>query len=620
MDDNDIQLPFPNPDGTQADSQTVKELITECEDRVKNVSLKYWAQAQYNERMCVGDQEQVLTNTWQIGDDTSWPDKIPFNARNYLRNLELTWSSRILEDRPNLKCYPSEPGSDLIRAQQCDKILEYVRQNQDWDDLCFSAANLVQTHSCVAIKTVWDPLYGPASQGIPVYDEATGIPQIDPQTGLQVRERVGEPLGDVRWEVVSIFDYGTDGSENVEDSKWVYFIKYIDKFDAEQLVRTAGINEPLSTTKYMDNWGVEKEGVKVVELWWRPDYRFPDGLYAITVGDYALQAIPFPYGHKELPIAVWKCGPRRGSPYGSTHVDDAVYIQRTINEIVAAMSRQARQIRDVKLIGPSSVIDAIEEGNHMIKCDSVELINATRYLECPDMARVLVTSLEDNVKALFAIFGLNEMLTGAESAKSGTAAKSIAYLNKLDSMKMAGASRSLSKAILRTMRQTLKLYQQYVKAPRIAHITGDNNLYSALLFTSADISGVDVRIEPISGFSNMRATMVENANTQMQQVGPTPDLMSQAKTGLPQTAFDKSQREVVQAEIQAILQGQPVEPDSTIDGNIAADEIMGIISNYRGTPYEAALKQLLMTYMQASQSQAQQPQDMQQEGSELNGQ
>lgn len=618
MDEKDIPLPFPNPDGSVADAQTVKELVAECEERTKNLAMKYWSQAQYNERMTVGDQKGILSATWQFVDDSSWPADIPFNSRNYLRNLQLTWSSRILEDRPSLKCYPSEPGVDMIRADMCDKILDYVRQNQDWDDLCFAAANLVQIHSCVGIKTVWDPLWGPPSQGIPVFNEM-GIPEIDPETGLQVRERVGEPLGDVRWEVVSIFDYGTDGSENIEDSKWVYFTKFIDKFDAEQLLRAQGIEEKIECTKYEDNWGTEREGVKVTELWWRPDYRFPQGVYAVTIGDYALSAQPFPYTHKELPIAVWKCGPRRGSPYGSTHVDDAVYIQRTVNEITGAMSRQARQIRDTKLLGPSSVIDAIEDGNHMIKVDSIEQSNAVRYLETPDMARVLVTSLEDNVKALFAIFGLNEMLTGADNVKSGTAAKSIAYLNKLDSMKMAGASRSLSKAILRTMRQTLKLYQQYVKAPRIAHITGNNNLYNPLLFTSADISGVDVRLEPISGFSNMRATMVENAQTQMQTMGPTPELQSQAKTGLPQTAFDKAQREMVQAEIQSILQGQPVEPDQSIDANIAVDEIMGIMSNYRGTQFEPALRQLLMTYMQAAQSQQADP-NMQQEGNEVNGQ
>ena len=601
MDQDDIDLPYPDPINETADSETVKQLISECEDKVMRYAQKYWGQAQYNERMGVGEQDQLLDASWSLGPDPSWSEATPFNCRNYLRNLRLTWSSRILEDRPNIKCYPSEPGSDMAKAMKSDQIIEYIKQNQDWDDMWFSAANMVQDHSAIGIKPVWDPLMGPASKGIPMYDDM-GMPLIG-EDGLQQMERVGEPLGEVRWQLVSIFDYGTDNSENIEDSKWVYFTTYIDKYDATNLLRTAGIEDAPAETKYKDTWGVEREGVKVTELWWKPDYRFPDGLYCVTVGDHAVQAMKFPYKHKELPLAIWKCGPRRNSPYGSTHMDDAVYIQRTINETVAAMARQARQVRDMKLIGPTAVISAIQEGNHMIPCDDVTLINGTRYLEPPDMAKVLISQLEDNTKALFAIFGLNEMLTGAENIKSGTAAKSIAYLNKLDSMKMAGAARSMSKAILRVIRQSLKLYQQYAVVPRIAHITGDQNLVSSFEWTKADIAGVDVRLEPITGFATMRATQVQNANDQMAQAGPTPDLIAQSKTGLQQTAFDKSQREVVQSEIQAILQGQQPETDTTIDANIATDEILGVLSQYRGTAFEAPLKQLLMTYMQSQQPQ-----------------
>lgn len=583
------------------DSNTVKELIDECMKSVENHSMTYYAQALYNERMVSGDQKSVL-NDYRLGQDANWPVDSPFVSRNLLRNMQLTWSSRILEERPNIKCYPAEPGTDEIKAQKCDKILEFVRQNQDWDNLNFEAAQLVQVHSCVGFKAVWDPLYGPPSQGIPLFDE-NNLPVIDPATGLQSRERVGEPLGDVRWEVVSIFDYGTDGSEDIANSKWCYFVKYINKIEASHILKSANIQDKPNEEEYVDSWGIKRKGVKVVELWWKPDYRFPKGLFCYTVGGVAVQAMDFPYDHSELPLAVWKCGPRRDSPYGSTHVDDAVYIQRTINEIVAAMARQARQVRDIKLLAPSKVVEQIEDGNQMLKVDDFQLLNATKYLEPPDLAASLVRSLEDNVQALYTVYGLNEVLTGASSIKSGTAAKSIAYLNKLDSMKMAGASRSLSKAILRIMRQTLKLYQQFVKAPRIAHITGDNNVLSAELFSEADISGVDVRMEPITGFDNYRATVAENASVAMQSQGPTPELQSQQKTGLVQTSYDKAQREVVQSEIQAILQGNPVEPDSSIDGNIAVDEIMKVASQYRGTQYGVALMQLLQRYMANIQQQ-----------------
>lgn len=605
-DPKDIQVPeAPANASAPMPETTVKDLIASCLKSVKDYGLKYFAQAEYNERMISGDQCLMLSASYEVMDDDTMPDYAPRNIRNLLRNLSLTWSARILEDRPNIACYPAEPGSDQRKAEVATKVLEYCRQNQDFDDLCFRLAEMVQPHSCVGIKPVWDPLTGPRSQGIPVFDEL-GLPVLDPQTGMQQMERVGEPLGDVSWEAVPIFDYGTDGAEDIADAKWVYFVKHLDRYDALHLLRAAGYHddEP-SLEEYTDTWGNARTGVPVVELWWRPDSRFPKGLYAVQVGNHVIQAIDFPYMHGELPIAVWKCGHRRASPYGSTHVDDAVYIQKTINEIVSAMARQARQVRDIKLLGHSAVLQKLEAGNQLVPVDDVNISNAVRYLEPPDRAKVLVSSLEDNVNALYSVYGLNEMLTGAENVKSGTAAKSIAYLNKLDSMKMSGAARSLGKAILRVMRQTLKLYQQYATAPRIAHIAGSNNLFDALLFSKADIAGVDVRLEAASGYEGYRATVAQAAQEQMMQGGPTPELMAQQRTGLKQTAYDKAQREVVQAQIQALLRGEPQQADTSIDANIAVDELTQIMSQFVGSQFMQPLQQLLQSYQQAGASQQQ---------------
>jgi hypothetical protein len=330
------------------------------------------------------------------------------------------------------------------------------------------------------------------------------------------------------------------------------------------------------------------------------------------VGNKVVSASEFPYDHGELPIAVWKCGKRRGSEFGTTHVDNAVEIQNSVNYNVAAIDTQAKQISSIKLLAHQSIIDRIQNGNQMIPVNDMQHAQYARYLEPPDRARVLVSSLEDNEKALFAVFGLNELLTGAEGMKSGTAAKSIAYLNKLDSMKMAGASRSLNKAILRVFKQVLKLYQQYVKAPRIAQILGKGNLYEPLQFIGADIAGVDVRLEPISGFSQFRAGVTEEAQTQIANGNITPQLQSQAQTGLRQDSFDKSQRDMIGAQIDATIKGEAQQADPTLDPNIAVDEILGVISAYQGTPIFQNLMVLLQGYrdsanQQAAQAAAQQP-------------
>lgn len=582
-DKTDVDLPTAQGDDeTDIERKSVIELLEECKETVENYAARYLTTAEYNERMCNGDQFIEVNDSFEIGPSSSDPASLKL-SRNLLRNLRLTWSSRILEDRPNVQFWPTSVGADQIKAEVSGKVWEHICQINDFDDLCFQAAELVQPHSAVGIKPVWDPLWGPR----------------DPETG--------KTLGEVRWQLVSIFDYGTDGSEDIEDSKWVYFCKYIDEWDARTLLDAAGIKDPPAPDEYNDLWGVKKSGVKLYELWVRPDdYRFPNGLYAVIVGNHVVEARDFPYKHGELPIAIWKCGARRNSPYGSTHVDDATPIQKLINECVTALGGQARLINSVKLLAHQDIISKWQHGHQRIPVNDASMSQYAKYLEPPDRVKVLVTTLEDSIQALFAVFGLNEMLTGAENIKSGTAAKSIAYINKLDSMKMAGAARSLAKAIKRVATQSLKLTQQYVQAPRMLSMIGGQSAMPVQMFIGADLAGIDVIVQPASGVESLRASMAENANTQMQGPGgPTPQLQSQAQTGIKDSAYNQSQREMVYAQIQGVLSGQEQpSPLPDVDANVAVDTIITVLSDV--DPQQAQpLIMLLKAYKGAGQ-QAQQ--------------
>lgn len=599
---DDIELPA----SESHDANSVLALMDECRKEVDSYALRYLSQAEYNERMCEGDQLIELGTTWAI-DDAQWPDDVPRTNRNLLRNLRLTWSSRILEDRPFISAYPAEPGADQMKADLANKILEFLRQQYDWDDMCFRAAQLVQPHSCVGWKVVWDPLRGPPSKGVPVLDEF-GQVVVGPD-GQPVLEKVGEPLGDVSIELVTIFDFGVQATEDVESAKWCFFGAYKDEWDARYLLNAAGMREDPKVEEYSDVWGVKKRGVRVYELWWKPDYRFPEGLYAIIVGDKVVEARPFPYEHGELPLAVWKCGSRRNSPYGSTHMDDAVPIQKNINEIVASLQAQARQIGSIKALLHPAIAEQWENGNQIIKVPDPTMAQYARYLDPPNRAEVLVSSLEDNVQALFSVFGLNEMLTGAENIKSGTAAKSIAYLNKLDSMKMAGAARNFGKCVLRVFRQSLKLYQQYVPVPRLMQISGQAGTLGSTMFQGADLAGVDVRLEAASAIPNYRGAIAGEADEQMAQQGPTPQLQEQKATGLREDAFTAAQRDMVRAQVEALMRGEPQQADPQIQPDIATAEISRLSSHVRGTPAAQALAALFQQYRSMM---GQQPQEGQQ--------
>lgn len=584
---------------------TALALREECKRSYSEHAMRYLAQAEFNERMIIGDQFITLDGDSGIV-DASWATGVPKIQRNLLRNLALTWSARSLEDRPAIRAYPSQPGTDVGAARVSNRLLDFCHQRHDFDDLCFRAAMLVQPHSGVGFKVTWDSLDGPEGEDEPILGE-DGAPEVSEDGSPRTYKR---RLGDVRWDLCSVFDYGTDGAEDVEDAEWCYFTRYLSLAEARAIYRAAGIDADPGRKQYTTVWGVQREGVEAFELWFRRCARFPQGLFLQIIGDVVVEARSHPYEHGELPLAVWKAGHRRDSPFGSTHVDDAVVLQRQINEAVSAMARQVREVATIKVLLPPDVHQAWSDGNQMIAIADPSIAKECRYLEPPDIAPVLRSSLEDSVQALYTVFGLNEILTGAENIGKNTAAKSIAFLNKLDSMKMSGSARSLGKAILRVMRQTLKLYQQYVDIPRVIQIAGQENMADAVTFSKADIAGVDVRLEASTGIERYAASQAAEA-AQANEKAPSLDLGERATTGLTESTGQAAARQMVQEQIRTIMQGgQATPPDPNADPDIAIRELIPFLQAHGQSQLGPQLMQLMQAYQQmAAQRSAQQTQN-----------
>lgn len=602
MDDIDIPTVWDAEDEAP-DQLTVLDLMKECRKRYDSYAGPYEVRALYNERAIHGQQFSRIDENWTIQPINDWPSYVTKSPRNLLRNCALTWSSRLLEDSPWVQCYANAPGVDQSKARIANTILENLRQQIDFESMIFDASMLVQPHTAVAFKVVWDPMIGPPSPGYPRHGP-DGFPVIGPD-GKPVLDGVGEPTGDVTVQMSTVFEYRTDGAENIEDARWVMFEKHIDLYDAKSLVQAAGLDPSLvQESPYDDPWDGTQKGVKVSELWWRPDARFPKGLYAVTVADqWAIEATPFPYDHGQLPLAVWKCGARRGSPFGTSHVEDAIPIQNVVNKTVSALTMQAMLIAGIKLLAPASVAAQIDTADHQVlELDDPQQAALVKYLEPPPRSEVLVQTLDDATQALYAAYGLNEMLTGAESMKSGTSARSIAYLNRLDSMKSAGASRSLNKALLRICRQVLALYRQYVKDTRIAAIAGEEGLQGAAEFVGDDLLGIDVKMEPVSGKSVMRGQIAGDAAQAIAQGNPDPALRTIAETGVKDTTFARATRETVRAQVDMALRGEPQQADQDVDPQAAIEELLGHLMAAKDSPNAPALLDLLHQYQQKLQA------------------
>jgi len=528
---------------------TILGLLDNLREKGERSVDSFAVKAQRNELYVQGKQYlDIDTRSGAIDDLPPLAGNTPQIHHNLLRNLVLTWTQRLTSARPSATAFPAtSEAEDMLAAETASKLIEYVENEFQVDEMIFDIVELACSHGIGGLKIFYDP----------------------------VAERV-------RWEACSIFDFYIDPTNRTEDARWVVFRSFIDEARAKVLYKKAGIDQAPATVEYTINELEAREGVEAFEIWYKPDSTIPKGLYAKVVGGSVVDHMEYPYMFNELdkekpeevpylPISMFHVNAVRGTCYGDTWMNDAVPLQRQINEIESVLTKLRRDTGGVRLVAPGDVVDAWEDDNHMIRLNDPAKAQMIRWIPPPQISALLFEDRDRLEKRLYDIAGLNEMLVGVESAKSGSSAKQIAYLAQLDSMKHAGTARSIEAFLLRTWQLTLNLMQRYYTYPRLVSIVGEDGSITTMDFTGADINGIDIRLEPRAGAERMHAQKAQNIVERAQQGLENPESVPERSlTGEELTGDQSNKIEQINDQIEMIMSGQAVQPIEDIDPSLAS--------------------------------------------------
>ena len=536
--------------GKNCEAITCLQLIDELYKKGAQARSMYLVKADRNERYVHGEQYQDINRLTGVLQDVPWQAYVPKVTVNLLRNLVLTWTSRLLRNRPSVSAYPHNGEiADAHSAEAAAKMIEYFEHEIDIDEMMFDMVSRACAHGVGGVKLVYDP-----------------------------------DTDDVDWDTVTIFDFVMDPKANTEDSDWIIFEKFIEESEANMLLNEAGIRTRATTEQYYVGINEYREGVKVRELWHRPTPRIPQGLYALEVSGEITSTMKYPYVFKKLedpskkddisflPIAMFTVDPIRGTCWGDTWVNDAVPTQRQINEVESTLTKLRRDTAGAKLIAPGSIANAIDTGNQILKIDDPMQAQMVRYMEPPRINNLLFQDREILQKRLYDLAGLNELMVGAEAAKSGQSAKTIAYLSELDGMKQAGTARAIERFLLEAWRKTLILVRNYYTEPRMLSIVGEENVLAQTSFLGTDIDGVGLRLEPRSGTARYTASKEEDVINQAKMgIRDASEARSMVQTGSTDSPEDQRQNMVMSEVVSTVLRGGDPFVDETIDPKFAVD-------------------------------------------------
>ena len=456
---------------------------------------------------------------------------------------------------------------------------------------------LAQPHSCAGFKTYWDPRAG---------DELED----------------GTREGDLVVEVVPCTDYGTDGSQDASDSKWAYFAKNVDKDDAYEMMRDAGYShdaayqETLAQSQVSDEEMYLAEGaldevqgqVPVCEIWWEPSARFPNGLVLGFVRDNLVVSRELPYDHEQHPLTVFKVMERRQWPYGSTHFTDAVPIQRMYNELESIRSKRFWEFRNTWVVADANIIAQIEAGDLLLKNEGnasgqakrpIQVVDAPPHLEVFDV-------IEAGYREKMAdVFGVTDQLsTGAVDPK--TAGKTVAFVNQLARMKLKEPLEMVFVAVERICRQALQIIQQMMDEERLLELLGPGYELAAQAFLEADLQEYLIW-DPVAGDEFDRPAQATETQSAILEGAIDPVSGAEmVETGLPETASEAHQVQLITQTAMDALEGQAVQPDPTVRPDIAVRELFNILQANREHQYADVLEQMIAYFLQAGSGQPQQ--------------
>ena len=415
-------------------------------------------------------------------------ERIPQNVQ---AQIVYTFASLIMKDRPSAYAVPVGPElEDKAASEIVTKLIEYLESELAANEKMHNSAIFCAQHGTGAMKCIYNP----------VTDK-------------------------IEWKILTIFDFYVEDVEDLSTAQYVITREMLTEWRAKELMASTleeGEDEPeVQTERYKDGDGKELEGVAKYEIWYKPSYRYPKGLYACVVNDKVIESMDYPYifptkdGGEEalLPVIFWKCKNLRASALGTTWCNDVAPIQLQLNQLNTKIHKRVQLSQQWLLVPKSIAADGMDEDNLIISFDDA-VANQTeqiRYVQPAPVDPQLYGHRDFLVKSAYTCAGISESTTGNVSASQS--GRALAYAAELDSNKHSDTVKSLENFILGVWSLTVKLMQKYYEVQRTVMIAGEQ----ALTFSAADIQGVDVRLESRSANNSTQMNKDAAARNDLQQ-------------------------------------------------------------------------------------------------------
>lgn len=449
-------------------------------------------------------------------------------AINHYRNLAQHMLVMVTSSRPSFQARAvNTDRRSLVQAKLANGLLDYYMREKRLERHIKKAVEYAIAMGTGYVKMEWNSTKGeiydylePDPDNIKSYDE-DGNP-LDAEGNVLTSYPIYE--GDVEFQSMSVLDVVFDSTkENPELHDWVLCRSFINKYDLaakypelkDEILQSKPKDYNQSRRLSISTYD-ETVDIPVYEFFHKRSESLPDGRYIMYIenGTVLVDSI-MPY--RTLPVFRIAPSDILGTPYGYTPMFDILPIQDAVNSLYSTIMTNQNAFGVQNILNPRGndiKVNQLEGGLNFVEYNAQagkpEALNLTAT---PGEVFNFLAMLE---KAMETISGINSVARG-NPEKSLRAGNALALVQSQALQFISGLQQSYIQLLEDTSTGLIKMLQDFAKVPRIAAISGINNLTEMKEFKSDDIKDVSrIVVDVGNALMNSTAGRVEVAQNLLQ--------------------------------------------------------------------------------------------------------
>lgn len=509
-------------------------------EQSRSIRSRYEPQWYLNLAFYLGDQ-WVFWNRGRI-DKPVIPKHRILLTDNRIMPVVLTRLAKKTKQRPIWTCVPNSPSdSDVDGAELATTIIESMWNEQCMQEKLFSALGWADICCAGFWKVTWDSTIG---EKITVALGPDGQPLTGQDGRLMRADQMPQSLniptktiyqGGVCIDVRSPFELLPDPlAESLDSAEWiieevVQSEEYVFKHYGINLTGDTEVSAGPADSKYFPSWQMggasNYKGIKVRELWMKPNSQFEEGRRVVWAKDKILIDEDNPYDG--IPYVMFKGAPIPGRFWPSSVVEQLREPQIELNKIKSQIRENAQRIGNPALLKDRfSNVHYTGVPGEEITYDGTNPSGIPKYLEPPSMPVYVVQEIDRIEESIQEISGQHEV-SNSQVPAGVTAASAINLLLEQDDTRLGPTISEMETQLGYAGRMVLELVAEYYSEERIIHVVGPDANYDFVSFKGEMLHGnTTVEVQAGSAFPTSKAAKqagIRDLLTLMLQNGQTPD-------------------------------------------------------------------------------------------------